>query len=221
MNFLNQLADFWKAHGTKILGSLATFVSTALLVPDLIAPERMKYWLFANALLGGATVKRGFTNSKSTPPAEQGGFIRPLMLAFLLAAAVTTVLWVPGCASSPVAQAETFEQKSFALYGTYVIFQSKAAELKQDSATPDKVKQTLAAADAAAYPVAEALVDAAIEVGNIRDTLNACPTLPEPQPDCVPTNEQKLTNAIAHLSSIYFSAQPILLQLVAAVKEAK
>lgn len=221
MNFLKSLLDFWDGHGTKILGSLATFVATALLIPDLIAPDHMKYWLFANALLGGGVVKRGFTNSKNNPPDGQGGWIRPWMLALLLATSVMVVLSLPGCKTSPVAQAETFEQKSFALYGTYVIFQSKAAELKQDSATPDKVKQALSAADAAAYPVAEALVDAAIEVGDIRDTLERCPTLPEPQPDCVPTNELRLANALTNLSSIYFSAQPVLLQLVTAVKEAK
>jgi hypothetical protein len=61
---------FWNEHGTKILGALATFVSTALLIEGLIPDLHMKYWLFANALLGGATVRRGFTNgSKETPSA--------------------------------------------------------------------------------------------------------------------------------------------------------
>lgn len=60
---------FWTDHGTKILGALATFVSTALLIDGLIPDPHMKYWLFANALLGGATVRRGFTNSKETPRA--------------------------------------------------------------------------------------------------------------------------------------------------------
>lgn len=137
---------------------------------------------------------------------------------FMLVLAMTAIA---ACAANPVAQAETFQQKAYALYGSYVIFQGKAAELVQDSATPGKVKTALSAADSVAYPVAEALVDAAIEVGAIREVLNACPTLPEPDPACVPTNELRLTNAVTNLSSIYFSAQPKLLALVAAVKEAK
>lgn len=61
---MNSLIAFWNDHGTKLLGALATFVATALLIDGLIPPDHMKYWLFANALLGGVTVKRGFTNSK-------------------------------------------------------------------------------------------------------------------------------------------------------------
>jgi hypothetical protein len=62
---LQQIIEYWRSHGTKLIGGAATVVASALLVPDLIPPEQMKYWLFANALLGGFTVKRGFTNSKA------------------------------------------------------------------------------------------------------------------------------------------------------------
>lgn len=65
---MNDVIAFWSAHGTKILGTLATIVSTALLIEGLIPDAQMKYWLFANALLGGATVKRGFTNTKAVTP---------------------------------------------------------------------------------------------------------------------------------------------------------
>lgn len=65
---MKALADFWTEHGTKIIGTLATFVATGLLIEGLIPADHMKYWLFANALLGGATVKRGFTNSSKEPP---------------------------------------------------------------------------------------------------------------------------------------------------------
>jgi hypothetical protein len=67
---LAQLAEFWDGHGTKILGALAFIVSSALLVEGLIPDAHIKYWIFANMLLGGGTVKRGFTNSsKGTPSA--------------------------------------------------------------------------------------------------------------------------------------------------------
>ena len=61
---MKALVEFWASHGTKILGTAATIVSTALIIPELIPAAHMKYWLFANALLGGGVVKRGFTNSK-------------------------------------------------------------------------------------------------------------------------------------------------------------
>lgn len=144
MNWFKSLMEFWDSHGTKILGSLATFVSTALLVPDLIATGHMKYWLFANALLGGGIVKRGFTNSKSTPPSEQGGFIRPMLLAILLVASVMTVLSLSGCAgSNPVQEAQTLEQKALAVYGSYIISKEQAAKLYADPVTPEKVREVL------------------------------------------------------------------------------
>ena len=104
---MNNLAALWGAHGTKILGTLATVVATALLIDGLIPDAHMKYWLFANALLGGGVVKRGFTNTVSTNGAgKQSGFARPLMLAFLLAiAAPVTIATLPGCA--------TFQRMSF------------------------------------------------------------------------------------------------------------
>jgi hypothetical protein len=65
MTYLESVLAHWAGHGTKILGGATLVVSSALSVPDLISPEHIKYWLFANALLGGLTVKRGFTNSKA------------------------------------------------------------------------------------------------------------------------------------------------------------
>ncbi len=136
---------------------------------------------------------------------------------------VCLALLVVACTSSPVKQAETFEQKAFALYGTYVIFQGKAAELVQDQAVPEQIKQGLRDADKVAYPVAESLVDAATTVSDIRDIIDMCAALPAPEsnPACTPTNEQRLANALANLSTIYFKSQPIVLNLVAAVKGAK
>lgn len=63
-SFIEGAADAWSKHGTKLLGTAASVVSTAMLIPELIPAGQLKYWLFANALLGGGVVKRGFTNSK-------------------------------------------------------------------------------------------------------------------------------------------------------------
>ena len=67
---MKALLAFWKAHGTKILGYITLAVTSALIVPDLIPPDQMKYWLYMNAFLGGMTVKRGHTNTKTAANAE-------------------------------------------------------------------------------------------------------------------------------------------------------
>lgn len=148
--------------------------------------------------------------------------MRELKTIQLLIATVAMAIFA-ACTVSPVKQAETFEQKAFALYGTYVIFQGKAAELVQDATVSDRIKQGLREADKVAYPVAEELVDAATTVSDIRDIIDTCKTLeaPEANPTCTPTNEQRLANAITNLSTIYFRAQPIILNLVATVKRTK
>ncbi len=149
--------------------------------------------------------------------------MRTLKSILVLVAVLAVPVLLAGCPTNPVKQAETFEQKSYALYGTYVIFQGKAAELVQDAATPERVKQGLRDADKVAYPVAESLVDAATAVDDIRAIIDMCEALeaPEVNPACTPTNEQRLANAINNLSTIYFRAQPIILNLVATVKGTK
>ena len=213
---------FLNANKTKITGALLTtlaFVQTNSALGSLLSPTTYAWTMF---FVGLFVTFLGFLNNPAPADgsvSKPGGFARISFMIFL--GAIIMAISLSSCTSNPVKEAESFEQKSFALYGTYVIFQSKAAELAQESTTPANVRDALKAADSVAYPVAEALVDAAIEVGAIRAVLNACPTLPEPDPTCVPTNELRLTNAVTNLSSIYFSAQPKLLALVAAVKEAK
>lgn len=146
---------------------------------------------------------------------------RALMAGAWSLVAILAVL--SACTSNPVRQAETFEQKAFALYGTYVIFQGKAADLVQDPTVSEQLKQPLRDADRVAFPVAESLADAAATVAEIRDIINKCEglELPENDPVCTPSNEQRLSNAITNLSAIYFKAQPIVLQLVSTVKRTK
>lgn len=149
--------------------------------------------------------------------------MKMLRTVLVLPAMFLLVMLLSGCPVNPVREAETFEQKAYALYGTYVIFQGKAAELVQDSTIPERVKVALRDADKVSYPVAERLVDAAGEVSRIRDIINDCSDLemPELDPSCTPSNEQRLTNAITNLGTIYYSAQPVLLNLVSIVKGAK
>lgn len=67
----------WINHGTKVLGWATIIVSSALtantvLTPEqaLISPGQLKWFVFANIVLGALTVKRGYTNSstQNTPP---------------------------------------------------------------------------------------------------------------------------------------------------------
>ncbi len=205
---------FLNANKTKITGALLSvlaFIQTNSALGTLLSPTAYAWTMF---FVGLFVTFLGFLNNPTPPVAgpvsRQGGFARPLMLAFLLAVAAPVVLMLPGCKNTPVQQAETIEQKAYALYGTYVIFQEKASELVQDSTTPENVKQALRDADKVAYPLAESLVDASLEVEAIRQQIATGLT-----------TEAKLTLAISNLSTIYFSAAPKLLAVVAAVKGAK
>lgn len=70
--------QFWKSHGTKILGilSLINGVTAALIaIAGLVPIEHLKYWLAVSAvsgILGASTFLRGFTNSAAlnSTPAE-------------------------------------------------------------------------------------------------------------------------------------------------------
>lgn len=136
---------------------------------------------------------------------------------------VITMAVLAACTANPIKQAETFEQKAYALYGTYAIFQGKAAELVNDATVSERVRQGLRDVDRETYPVAESLVDAATTVSDIRDIIDMCEELeaPESNPVCMPSNERRLSNAISNLSTIYFKAQPAILNLVATVKRTK
>lgn len=166
---------FWTDHGTKLLGWLAFFVATALLIPDLIPTNHMKYWLFANALFGGATVKRGYTNTQnSAPPPKEAGFIRPLMLGFLLAFAVPVTLMLPGCGiQRPIEEAVTLEQKAFATYGSFVIVKEQGAQLLRDPSVPDSIKQSLRDANNAVTEPITLMYEAVIALKIARDDLAA------------------------------------------------
>lgn len=134
----------------------------------------------------------------------------------LMTTMAAVIIGLTACTVSPVQDAQTLNQKAFASYGTYVVYQGKAADLVKDPVVPENIKQGLRAADKVAYPAAEAMVDAALEVDHIQRVINDCGT-----PECKATAEQQLTNAITHLSELYFSAQPKVLALATVVKGAK
>jgi uncharacterized membrane protein (DUF4010 family) len=78
---MNKLIEFYKSHGTKILGSLlsATATTQAILaavtsMPEftlLVTPKQFATLSVVNVALGVFTIKRGFTNTKNAPPSDK------------------------------------------------------------------------------------------------------------------------------------------------------
>jgi hypothetical protein len=63
---MDTLIQFWKSHGTRILG-VATFAQSAIGIvcgiSGLVPEPQMKYWLAISGVLGLLTVHRGNTNA--------------------------------------------------------------------------------------------------------------------------------------------------------------
>lgn len=134
----------------------------------------------------------------------------PLLMLFVISVGISSTPMLNGCASNPTTIAKTLDQKAYATYGQFVIFEEKAAALSKDPAVPASVKEALSKADAAAYPLATSLNDAVLEVDAIRDQLAAGTT-----------TKEKLDLAVLNLNSIYLTAKPSILALVDAVKGVK
>ena len=94
--------------------------------------------------------------------------------SFAVFAWMLPLLFVAGCQSAnPIAAAETNEQRAYAAYGTFVIFQEKAADLAEDPAIPNGVKLRIIAAEERAKPVADSLLDAYAEFLAIKAQFDA------------------------------------------------
>ena len=71
-------------------------------------------------------------------------------------------------ASNPIAKAETVEQRAFATYGTFVIFEEQAAKLVSSGQLSDSTVRAIGRADARAKPVADSLLEATLEFSAIK-----------------------------------------------------
>jgi len=136
---------------------------------------------------------------------ERRPFAAVLLGVALLALFIATAI---GCATvSPMAPAQTAEQRAFALYGTFVVAEETAADLVQLPGLGAAQKAAIKDADAKAKPVADALMDAAREVFKIRGELEAGAT----------TND-KLAVAVANLERWVGEATPKVQALVDSVR---
>ncbi|WP_455363609.1 hypothetical protein [[Eubacterium] cellulosolvens] len=137
--------------------------------------------------------------------------MRSLQKQYLSFFLVLLLVGIQGCVSSnPIARAETVEQKAYATYGTFVIFEEQAAKLVSSGTLPASAVQTIADADRRAKPVADSLLDAVREFNAIRAEFEAGGT-----------GEERYIAAINNLNGWIEQAAPLINNLVAAVKGAE
>lgn len=124
----------------------------------------------------------------------------------VLAAVLITAGLVSACQTNPVAHAQTIDQKAYALYGTFVVFEEQAAVIIRQPSVPGDVRGAIRKADAAAKPVADKLVDAAHQYTVIKIELEAGTN-----------SNEKMIIATANLEKWIHDAQPLIEELVRSV----
>lgn len=88
-----------------------------------------------------------------------------ILIAWLLSLAL-----VAGCATlEPMQAAETTEQRAFAAYGTFTVYEEAAADLMRSESVPDSAKARIQRVDADAKPVADSLLDATKALVRVRN----------------------------------------------------
>ena len=110
---------------------------------------------------------------------------------------------------NPISKAETIEQKAYATYGTFVIFEEQAAKLVSSGTLPDNVSLAIIEADERAKGVADSLLDATMEFIKIKSQLAAGET-----------TQEQLDIAVANLDSWINRAVPLINSLGTAVEGA-
>lgn len=128
------------------------------------------------------------------------------LLMGVACAAALTVLAACKTLTAPVETAQTPEQKAFAIYGTFVIYEELAASVSTDPATPPSIKLTIKKMDATAKPAADSLLASGLQVIQIQRELAAGGT---------PTEKLEIANQ--RLLAWIIEAQPKILALQCAV----
>lgn len=120
---------------------------------------------------------------------------------------ILLLLAVSACTLNPVRHAETVEQKAYALYGTFVIFEEQAAALIKNPSIPADFKKELKKADGVAKPMADSLLDATLGIAQVREELKRGDT-----------TEAKLKIAIENLDRTIVRTEPAIRNLVQLVR---
>jgi hypothetical protein len=71
---------------------------------------------------------------------------------------------------NPVGAADTLEQRAYAVYGTYVIFAEKAADLAENDALPRSIRLGLVEAEERTSPVIASLLNAVQEMQTLNNS---------------------------------------------------
>lgn len=192
------LTYLWERR-TTVLGYVVTILGI-LAASSKFTQSTVEWFLLANGII---TALLGHYNNRQMPPttpaSKQGGFARPLMLAFLLAVAVPVTVMLPGCGiNRPLEEAKTLEQKAFATYGSFVIVKEQAAKLYVDPTTPEEVKKALKSANDAATGPINLMYEGAVALKNARADL-----------DAGRTTEEKVLIAAQELLNWYLAARPV------------
>jgi hypothetical protein len=132
-------------------------------------------------------------------------FPRVLALA-QFAAMILAVGLISACQSNPLSAAQSPDQKAYALYGTFVVFEEQAAVLVRSPSTPAEVKSAIRKADAVAKPVVDNLLGAARQYVSIQMQLKSGAT-----------SADRLQIATANLQKWVADATPLINSLVSAV----
>ena len=133
--------------------------------------------------------------------------VRQFQTFYLLA----IMLLLQACAgASPIAKAETTEQRAFATYGTFVIIEEQAAKLVSSGQIPDSAVRAIARADAQVKSVADSLLDATLEFAVIRAEFEAGGT-----------GEEQFVRAMNELNGWVERARPLIANLISAVRGAE
>ena len=124
------------------------------------------------------------------------------------------LLWVfalAGCQSAnPIAAAETSEQRAYAAYGTFVIFQEKAADLVEEQSLSRSVRLRIVQAEERAKPIADSLLDAYVEFISVKAEF-----------DAGNTSQARLVTAANRLDGWVSRLAPLINELVRTIKGAE
>lgn len=106
--------------------------------------------------------------------------------------------FIVGC-TNPAVKPETLEQKAFLAYGTFVVLEEQAAKVYADEAVPPDIKAAIQAADSAAKPAADAMLEAALAL----EAMRAAGGEPWPAPELAEKNLQEaMTKALLAIANL-------------------
>jgi hypothetical protein len=130
------------------------------------------------------------------------GTINALIAAFMfplfLLSGGVAVATLPGCATvNAYDQAESVQQRAFALYGTFAVIEERAADMIEDRRIPKTVRQRLQQLDKLTKPAADVMYNLAIQLDSARRTANL---MDGATPDKITALTLQLSQAIATLA---------------------